>query len=64
MNSKFSIKQRLITFLSLIIVIVTVVSSSSYLKYRYIERIINPIFNPDKRENFLKENIYIKHYNS
>ena len=63
-NSKFSIKQRLITFLSLIIVIATVFSSSSYLKYRYIERIINPILNPDIRENFLKENIYIKHYNS
>ena len=64
LNSNFSIKQRLITFLSLIIVIVTVVSSSSYLKYRYIERIINPILNSDIRENFLKENIYIKHYNS
>ena len=63
-NSKFSIKQRLIIFLSLIIVIVTVVSSSSYLKYRYMERIINPILSSDKRENFLKENIYIKHYNS
>ena len=63
-NSKFSIKQKLITFLSLIIVIATVVSSSSYLKYRYLERIINPILNSDKRENFLKENIYFKHYNS
>ena len=70
-NSKFSIKQRLITFLSFIIVIATVLSSSSYLKYRYIDRIINPIFDSDKpvmlspqKENFLRDNIYIKHYNS
>ena len=65
---KFSIKQRLITFLSIIIVIATVLSSSSYLKYRYIDRIINPIFDSDKpvmlspKEKiffFCKDNIYI-----
>ena len=35
------------------------ISNSAYLKYRYLDNIINPILNSDKRENFLKENIYL-----
>ena len=64
LNNKFSLKYRLITFLSLIIVTTTVISNSNYLKYRYLENIVNPILNVEKRDKFLKENIYIKHYKS
>ena len=49
LNNKFTIKYRLITFLSLIIVTATVISNSNYLKYRYFENIVNPILNVEKR---------------
>ena len=64
LNNKLKIKYRIITFLSLIIIISTMISNSDYLKYRYYENIINPLINDDKREKFLNNNIYIKHYKS
>ena len=64
LNNKLKIKYRVITFLSLIIIISTMISNSDYLKYRYYENIINPLINDDKREKFLNNNIYIKHYKS
>ena len=62
--NKFNIRFRIITFLSLIVLVVIMISNSDYLKYRYLDAIINPILNSDKRESFLKENIYVKHYKS
>ena len=62
--NKFNIRYRIITFLSLIFLITIMISNSDYLKYRYLDTIINPILNSDKRESFLKENIYVKHYKS
>ena len=64
LNNKLNIKQRTITFLGIIILTNLMIFNSDYLKYRYLDNIINPILNSDKRENFLKENIYIKHYKS
>ena len=63
-NNKFNIKQRTITLLGIIILTNLMIFNSDYLKYRYLDNIINPILNSDKRENFLKENIYVKHYKS
>ena len=34
------------------------------MKYRYYDNVINPLINNDKREKFLSNNIYIKHYKS
>lgn len=64
LNNKLSIKNKLIVFFSLLIVITTIMSNSKYLKYRYFENIISPIINSEKREKFLHENIYIRHYKS
>mgnify|MGYP001246606662 CR=1 FL=1 len=64
LNNKFNIKKRIITLLGIIILIFLMISNSDYLKYRYFDTIINPILNSDKRENFLKENIYVRHYKS
>ncbi len=64
LNNNFNIRQRSITFLGLIFLITVVISSSDYLKYRYLNNIINPILNADKRENFLNDSLYIKHYKS
>ena len=64
LNNKLNIKYRIITFLSLIIIIITMISSLDYLKYRYYDNIINPLINTDKREKFLNNNIYIQHYKS
>ena len=64
LNNKFNIKQKIFTFMGIIILITLMISNSAYLKYRYLDIIINPIINSDKRENFLKENIYVRHYKS
>ncbi len=64
LNNKFNIKQKIFTFMGIIILITLMISNSAYLKYRYLDIIINPIINSDKRENFLKENIYLRHYKS
>ena len=64
LNNKFSIKKRIFVFFILIVTTTVLILNSNYLKYRYFDNIINPILNADKRENFLKENIYIKHYKS
>ena len=64
LNNKLNIKYRIITFMSLIIVIVTMISNLDYLKYRYYDNIINPLINTDKREKFFNNNIYIQHYKS
>ena len=64
LNNKFSIKKRILVFFVLLVATTVLISNSSYLKYRYFDNIINPILKVDKRENFLKENIYIKHYKS
>ena len=64
LNNKFDLKYRFTVFFSLVIVFVTLISNSNYLKYRYMENIINPILDFEKREKFLNENIYIKHYKS
>ena len=64
LNNKFNIKLRLLTFLSLIILFFFMISNSNYLKYRYLDNMINPVFNSDEREKLLSENIYIKHYKS
>ena len=50
--------------MGIIILMTLMISNSAYLKYRYLDIIINPILNSDKRENFLKENIYLRHYKS
>ena len=64
LNNKLKIKYRIITFLSLIIIIISMILSLDYLKYRYYDNIINPLINTDKREKFLNNNIYIQHYKS
>ena len=64
LNNKFSIKNRFITFLSLIIITTALISNTNYLKIRYFDSIINPILDSNQREKFLQENIYIKHYKS
>ena len=63
-NNRLKIKYKILTFLSLVIIIIPTISNSGYLKYRYYENIINPIINGDKREKFLNNNIYIRHYKS
>ena len=64
LNNKFSLKKRIFVFFILMVTTTVLILNSNYLKYRYFDNIINPILNADKRENFLKENIYIKHYKS
>ncbi len=64
LNNNFGLKKRIFVFLVLIVATTVLISNSNYLKYRYFDNIISPILNADKRENFLKENIYIKHYKS
>ena len=64
LNNKLKIKYRIITLLCMITVAVTAISNSDYLKYRYYNLIIYPIINEDKREKFINNNIYIKHYKS
>ena len=64
LNNKIKIKYRITTFLSLILIIITMISNLDYLKIRYYDNVINPLINSDKSEKFLNNNIYIKHYKS
>ena len=64
LNNKLKIKHKVITLICMIVAVVTVISSSDYLKNRYYNHIIYPIINEDNREKFLNNNIYIKHYKS
>ena len=38
--------------------------NSSYLKYRYGDRLFSPLMNSEQRADFIKNNKYIKHYKS
>ena len=64
LNNKLKIKHRVITLIFMIVTVVTIISSSDYLKNRYYDHIIYPIINEDNREKFLNNNIYIQHYKS
>ena len=64
LNNKVRIKYRIVTFLGLMLIIITMISNLDYLKIRYYDNVINPLINSDKREKFLNNNIYINHYKS
>ena len=64
LNQKISLKPKII-FTGLIILSFSVLlMNSSYLKYRYGDRLFSPLMNSEQRADFIKNNKYIKHYKS
>ena len=64
LNKEFKFKHKIFLMISFFIIAFLLISSSSYLKNRYIDNIISPILKADTREKFLEDNIYFKHYRS
>ena len=64
LNKEFKFKHKIFLMIGFFIIAFFLISSSSYLKNRYIDHIISPILKTDTREKFLEDNIYFKHYRS
>ena len=64
LNKEFKFKDKIFLMIGFFIIAFFLISSSSFLKNRYIDNIISPILKTDTREKFLEDNIYFKHYRS
>jgi O-antigen ligase len=64
LNHHLNLTNKIIMTLLVIAFFSVAVMNSTYLKYRYSERLLLPLIDKDKREKFYKENNYINIYKS
>jgi len=64
LNQKISLRNKIISMLSVIFFSLVVIFNSDYLKVRYGSQLFSQIIDKDKREKYIEGNLYFKLYKS